>query len=361
MSPATLTVEACAALRGDDATYADSVNADIFASGTVGAGAGSSTGTLNVDRLTLSSSGVAGTLFAQIGPAGAYDKIQTIGAVDLSGASLNITLAPGYVPDAGDTFDLIHLGIFGTISGTFAGYPDQSVVPVGGQFFRIDYSSTGYRDVILTALPSVAAVEINDGSAQRSEVRSITVTFNGQVSFANGDAAAAFELTHLQTGIDVKHLQAAVSTDSQGRTVVTLTFVTTDNLSTEIDPISAMPPDPSTGLPTPTPSLADGRYQLVVFTAKVTGTGGAALNGGSQNYISPSDTYQGSGLHLYRIFGDGDGNGVVDATDLSYFRSTFNYNWTDAEFLAYFDCNNSGAVDASDLGQFRSRFNQNVF
>jgi probable HAF family extracellular repeat protein len=203
----------------------------------------------------------------------------------------------------------------------------------------------------LDAPPAVAGVQVNDGSAQRSEVKSIAVTFSGPVTFSGGNAnaAAAFQLNHVQTGGNVI-LSAAVATDAQGRTVVTLGFA-----GAETDPVSAR----NGGIP----SLADGRYTLTVFGAAVTGAGGLALAGGGPNgnYVSPADTYGGTGLHLYRLFGDASGDGVVDATDLGQLRSTFNANSSLASYLAFLDADNSGAVDASDLGQFRARFNVNVF
>ena len=84
------------------------------------------------------------------------------------------------------------------------------------------------------------------------------------------------------------------------------------------------------------------------------------LNGG-QDYLSAIDTFGDDGPHLYRDFGDADGDGVVDATDLGQFRSTYNANNSQANYLGYMDADNSGAVDAQDLSQFRSRFNGNVF
>ncbi|HEX4588566.1 MAG TPA: choice-of-anchor Q domain-containing protein, partial [Gemmataceae bacterium] len=200
---------------------------------------------------------------------------------------------------------------------------------------------------------TVANVQVNDGSLQRSEVKSITVSFSGPVSFANGNAAAAFQLTHVQTGNNVV-LSAAISTDSQGRTVVTLGFS-----GSETDPVSAL----NGG----TASLADGRYQLTILGAAVSDAAlGWALDGNADgtpggNYVSPTDTYHGPGLHLYRLFGDVNGDGVVDASDLGLLRSTFNANQSQANYLAYLDADNSGAVDVGDLGQFRSRFNANVF
>ena len=133
---------------------------------------------------------------------------------------------------------------------------------------------------------TIAAVQVNDGSAQRSEVRSITVTFSGPVSFAGGNAAAAFQLNHVQTGNNVI-LSAAVATDGQGRTAVTLGFS-----GGETDPVSAL----NGG----TPSLADGRFTLTVFAADVAGPFTQPLDGNADgvpggDYVSPTDT-RGGGL-----------------------------------------------------------------
>ena len=103
----------------------------------------------------------------------------------------------------------------------------------------------------------MSGLQVNDGTAQRSEVRSITVTFSGPVTFAGGNAnaAAAFQLNHVQTGSNVA-LSAAVATDAQGRTVVTLTF------SGGGDRPGHAPCNGGV------PSLADGRYQLTIFARR---------------------------------------------------------------------------------------------
>jgi hypothetical protein len=198
---------------------------------------------------------------------------------------------------------------------------------------------------------TVAGVQVNDGSAQRSEVRSIQVTFSGPVTFAGGNAAAAFQLLHVQTGNNVI-LSATTTTDALGRTVVTLGFS-----GGETDPVSAL----NGGLP----SLADGRYQLTILGADVTGPDGLALAGdgtnAGSNYFSPADTYEGNGLHLYRLFADVNGDGVVDATDVGQLKFAFNTGVGNPLYLSCLDADNSGAVDAQDIGQFKSRFNTNVF
>jgi hypothetical protein len=67
------------------------------------------------------------------------------------------------------------------------------------------------------------------------------------------------------------------------------------------------------------------------------------------------------GLHLYRLFGDVNGDGVVDVTDVGQLKSTFNRNNTDPLYLSFLDADNSGLVDAQNIGQFKLRFNTNVF
>jgi hypothetical protein len=199
----------------------------------------------------------------------------------------------------------------------------------------------------------VASTVVNDGNAQRSEVRSVTVTFSGPVAFSGGNAnaAAAFQLKHLTDGNNVD-LTAAVSADSQGRTVVVLTFA-----GAETDSFSAR----NGGVA----SLADGRYALTIFSGSVIGNNGLALAGGGSNgnYVSPTDTLGGGAgqLHLFRLFGDVNGDGVIDQIDLGAFRRMTNASVGDPFYLSFLDADNSGTVDQVDLGQFRSRFNVNVY
>jgi hypothetical protein len=197
----------------------------------------------------------------------------------------------------------------------------------------------------INVLNAVSGVQVNDGSAQRSEVRSITVNFAGVATFS-GNPASAFQLTQVNGGASVA-LAASVATNN-GLTSVTLTF-------------SGAATDPVSALNGAAPSLADGRYQLTVLASAVT-VNGHAFNSGN-NYVSPTDTLGGGAgqLGLFRLFGDATGNGVVDPSDLGQFRTTFNAASGTASYLSYLDADNSGAVDPADLGQFRNRFNLSVF
>jgi hypothetical protein len=245
-----------------------------------------------------------------------------------------------------------------TTSALAAGTHSITAVYGGATGFA---GSTSAAVTQVVAVPTtISAVQVNGGAAQRSEVRSIAVTFSDAVTFSGGNAAAAFQLTHVQDGIAINNLAATVATNGLGQTVVTLTFTTAGNAATEIDPISAQNGGAA--------SLADGRFQLAINSGLVTGRAGLALDGDANgsaggNYVSPTDTLGGGAgqLHLYRLFGDATGDGVVDQQDLGLFRGAFNNGIGDPFYLAFLDANNDGVIDQQDLGQFRSRFNLNIY
>jgi hypothetical protein len=311
-------------------------------------------------------------------PAPTLNNPNGSGTQGQNAVTLNLTGTGFYDPGAGFPNHLQVQLTGGTVNGisnvvTTYNSPTSATVT----FNIAANASVGSRNIVLTnpdgqmitvnngftvnpaaTPPTVQSVVVNDGSAQRSEVRSITVTFSSTVNFSGGNAnaAAAFQLNHVQTGNNVI-LSAAVSTiNNSTQTVVTLTF-SGSNPSTEVDAVSEL----NGGVP----SLADGRYTLTVFGSSVTGTDGIGLAGNGStagtNYVSPPDTYQGNGLHLYRLFGDVNGDGVDDATDVGQLKSTFNRNNTDPLYISFLDADNSGAVDAQDVGQFKLRFNTNVF
>jgi len=241
---------------------------------------------------------------------------------------------------------------------TSPNYTDGSLTYNTSYFYKVtavdvggETSKSNEASAFIAAPPTVMNVQVNDGDAQRSEVRSITVTFSGPVTFS-GNPGDAFELLHIQNGLAVS-LLVTVSTDGAGRTVAVLKF-----FGNETDQISAV-----NGYD---PSLNDGRYRLTILGQKVSGSNGLDLDGAGtgspgSNYVSPADSYGGNGLHLYRLFGDGNGDGVVDSTDVGRLRSTYNQNSSEPFYLSYLDANNDGVVDSLDVGQFRPRFNANVF
>jgi hypothetical protein len=207
--------------------------------------------------------------------------------------------------------------------------------------------------------PHVVSVVVGDGTAERSEVRQLVVTFDTAVTFSGGNsnAAAAFQLEHVSNfvtpiNIQVNNLQAAVSANSSGQTVVTLTFSTAGNGAQEVDPVSAQ----NGGQP----SLNDGMFQLTIFAAHVGNANGQLAGNGTAvgtNYVS-STTSGPNGLGvIYRRFGDTTGDGLDDLSDLAAFRGAYATAVGSPAYVSFLDADNSGAIDLIDLAEFRKRYN----
>jgi predicted outer membrane repeat protein len=181
---------------------------------------------------------------------------------------------------------------------------------------------------IEVAMPvTVESIQVNDGSAQRSRVTSLTVTFSGTVQFASA-AVNAFDLRRAD-GTSIA-ISPSVSVNT-GRTVVTLAF---------------------TGAGLEAGSLTDGNYTLTVF-------GGAAQSGPT----GPLLDADGDGLpcgdrafQFHPLFGDVNGDKAVNGFDLTAFRSAFGAVMGDASYNVSFDFNGDGAINGLDLTAFRSRF-----
>jgi titin len=162
---------------------------------------------------------------------------------------------------------------------------------------------------------AVENVVINDGSAQRSMVTSITVTFNTVVTLDAG----AIEVVN-----EGGNVEGVIVTTSvvNGKTVAMLTFTGDDVIGG---------------------SLADGHYNLITHAEKVHDNLGQTLD------KDRTDTF-------FRLFGDSDGKGFVDNLDLFRFRSTYGKRRGEPGYLWYFDYYGAGIVDDNALEQFYLRY-----
>ncbi|MBX7106711.1 MAG: hypothetical protein K1X57_21735, partial [Gemmataceae bacterium] len=180
---------------------------------------------------------------------------------------------------------------------------------------------------IQVASPSkVSMIVVGDGTAQRSRVTQIKLTFDSPVTFV-GSPGAAFTLTR-QSDSKAVTLAAAVSGND-----VTLTF---------------------TGGAVDNTSLADGRYTLTALAGQAAGGGldGDGNGTGGDNYTligAPATS-----TNLFRLFGDADGSGQVTSADFLAFRLAF------LSSSQAFDFDGSGTVDSGDFLAFRLRFLQSV-
>jgi hypothetical protein len=165
----------------------------------------------------------------------------------------------------------------------------------------------------VSTVPTVESVVIDDGTAQRSMIRKMVVTFDRVVTLA----ADAITLAHQTLGNVAFTLNTM--TNANSKTEATLTFSGIGG------------------------SLADGNYKLTVDATKVTAN---SVNMAANRVED-----------FYRYFGDKIGTDrAVDPADLAPFRATFGKPMVDLAFDDDFDFNADGAVDPVDLAQFRARF-----
>jgi hypothetical protein len=203
----------------------------------------------------------------------------------------------------------------------------------GGGFLR---SANGGVDIgafeLQTVLPPrVVSTTVNDGSAQRSMVTSLTVRFNTNVQFS-GNPTSAFSLT--RNGGGAVNFSLTLTT-SAGATVATL-----GNFS---------------GVESQLGSLRDGRFTLTIHDTLVSAFGGAL--DGDGNGVPGNPYVFGDAQGLFRMFGDFNADRQVDGPDFSAFSSTFNLVRAQPGFLAAFDVNSDNQIDGVDFSNFSARFN----
>jgi len=172
-------------------------------------------------------------------------------------------------------------------------------------------------------------VIINGGDVQRSRVTSVKINFD-QIVTLPISPADAFQLKR-QSDNAIVALTANVTVDTA--THVELTFA---------------------GAVSEFGSLEDGRYTLTIIASKVSGPGGyldGDCNGvGGDDFVLASAGTSG----VFRLFGDGDGNALVNSIDFALLRTVFGIAGPP------FDFDNSGVVNSIDFAEFRKRFGLSI-
>ena len=180
--------------------------------------------------------------------------------------------------------------------------------------------------VNVTDLIEVESLKIDDGTAQRSVIRTFEVKFDRLLTVAAG----AFAVNKRDAGGGAVTVGFTTGVSGDGKTVATLTF-------------SGIFVDASG-------SLIDGNYDLTIDATKVF-AGGQNLDG-DLNGSSGGNFLFGTAAadNFYRLFGDADGDGDTDGTDFStYFLPAFGSVSGDAAYRAYFDSDLDGDVDGTDF------------
>ncbi len=239
-------------------------------------------------------------------------------AVGFSSDSAN--LVPGDTNGLMDTFVVA--------SSAAGGGLHDVLVDAGDEFAEVDFGN------VVDPKPEVESVVINNGDAQRSSVKTVTVTFNRVVDIDEG-SGDPFQFINVDTGEEAEDVP--VITEMDGKTVVDFTFL-------------AGPTVTDGG------SLADGRYELRIDASLVTSFG-MSLDGNGDG-VSGDDFVFGTEDvdQFYRKYGDHDGNGTVDLLDFAAFRGTFGKSEGDDGYLDELDDNGDGTVNLLDFAAFRGNF-----
>jgi hypothetical protein len=104
-------------------------------------------------------------------------------------------------------------------------------------------------------------------------------------------------------------------------------------------------------------SLIDGRYALRALAGQISANG-QPLDGNGDGTPGDDFVYADSGTttgnQLYRLYGDANGDRIVNSLDLTLFRAAFGSS------DPAFDVNGDGVVDQTDLAAFRTNFGRVV-
>ncbi len=154
----------------------------LYNDGTLSPGTASVPGILNVSYISFeSASNFNAILNGHITPGTDYSQLDVTKNVGLDG-NLNVTL--GYTPNPGDSFVIVNNQSANSVSGTFNGLSEGSLLVVGTSVFQISYKGGDGNDVVLTCIaadvwtvqvsPATTGATAPTGSAATPRIPAIT-------------------------------------------------------------------------------------------------------------------------------------------------------------------------------------------
>ena len=224
----------------------------------------------------------------------------------------------------------------------------SGLTPNSNYLIRVTGEANSVGEYVLTAKPLVVPkvalpVSVGDGTTQRSNVKSLSVTFDGVVDISNLNSGTFVVKQRGSTGGVVA--STATSAIVNSRTVVTLTF---NGQFTEANG-----------------SLKDGNYDLKIDASRIS-RNGLALDGNRDGTAGGDFLFganpNGSILatdNFFRMFGDADGDRDVDDADRDVFNRAFRKPVN--IYTAMFDFDGDLDVDGLDLSQFSRRFRKTLY
>ena len=214
--------------------------------------------------------------------------------------------------------------------------------PVANQFVP-DLAAYG-----LAETPTIVSTQVGDGSAQRSSVKSVSVTFNEPINLGTGSFTIYQEALTTSNGITSVNT-AAPPTDVTSDITATLSN-NEQTVTFSVIPGSALDRSGSFD----GGYFSNGIYQLVLNGSAITDrtTGTAQFDGGSSTPLTFANSVPGdNGTSNYFgiLYGDLFGTGSLNSTDAREFTLAANSDTTDNGYLDYFG---TGSLSSTDARQF---------
>ena len=193
----------------------------------------------------------------------------------------------------------------------------------------INYEYYDTELITIKPLPFVTDIVVNDGSAQRSMVTRLTVNFSVPVTIDPN----AFDLRR-RDGTQVGLIERLAA---DGRSVV-LTFTGSGIIGS---------------------SLADGLYTLTVHGDKIHDRLGQALYADANGtQLIERGNYVDSAIE--RLFGDADGDGDVDNSDVFAFKAAYGKSSGQGGYQPFFDFNGDGTINTLDFAEVKQRYGKRI-
>jgi len=184
----------------------------------------------------------------------------------------------------------------------------------------------------------ITSIVINDGSAQRSNIETITVTFSDHANIeALRSSGQLTDAITLANGAAVPLDAGRFSYDAGSNTLVI--DLTQDGVGGSRFTM-----------------LTDGRYTLSFNTALLQSAAGGML-------LDDADSDDSDGAYDYnfhRLLGDFDGDRVIGSMDFMLIRPFYYSRAGDGRYSHHFDMNGDGRIDRYDLLLVRARFGKQI-
>jgi autotransporter-associated beta strand protein len=267
-----------------------------------------------------------------------YDQLSVGTTLVLSNATLAVTLGFNSAPN--DAFTIIRKVGAGAVNGIFNGLPQNALLTVNGQKFRISYTGGSGNDVVLTHIdtapllsgvacdplkPEGSFVNLHGGFIEPDAGDTLHLVVNwGDGAITTNDfpgTTTLFSIAHLYTddnpsgtSQDTYALNAYVY-DSTGASSPAVNLST---IISNVPPVVSLGPD--VGLPAGRPLSANGRFSdpgADSWTATVNygdGTGSIGLPLNSDKTFALNHTFPSNGLYSVTVIVRDDDLGVGSAT-----------------------------------------------